>query len=406
MPAIVTRAANPHQHQRRLFVGALVLVLLGTLGVATPAPVEGRNWTRDIAATRASQIYYERVMRAADGEVRALKRAQKHTRRAVQKAQRNLRAAVTRRGDTKRRLAEARTRLRSARVALAAPAFEPPPPPDAASAILVLTQPDDAVQPDDEVADAGSVVVRHDDVDLGFLHTSFLGVPTPFLRPASVQDVVALERQARKAQRSFKQARQRARRISRQLRVKRNALVAIHARQRGAIARRESAEAALGGRIQAMSRLAQRRVAKKTNVRPGVNSGFTWPTRGRISQTFGCTGFRLNPARGSCRHFHDGLDISGYRGTAIRAAAVGVVSYVGWNPWDQEGRAFMVVVAHPGGYESLYGHVLPSRQVRVGQLVHRGEVIGYMGSTGRSTGVHLHFELRRGGSIVNPLAFF
>ena len=216
---------------------------------------------------------------------------------------------------------------------------------------------------------------------------------------------MAIERQARKAQRSFKQARQRARRISRQVRVKRNALAAIHARQRSAIARREGAEAALGSRILAMSRLAQRRVAKKTSVRPGVNSGFTWPTRGRISQTFGCTGFRLNPPRGSCRHFHDGLDISGYRGTAIRAAAVGVVSYVGWNPWDQEGRAFMIVVAHPGGYESLYGHVLPSRQVRVGQLVRRGEVIGYMGSTGRSTGVHLHFELRRGGSIVNPLAF-
>ena len=400
MPALVTRAAKPHQHHRRLFVGALVLVLLGTLGVATAAPVEGRNWTRDIAATRASQIYYERVMRAADGEVRALKRAQKQTRRALQRTQRNLRTAVTRRGDTKRRLADARTRLRSARIALATPAFEPPPPPDAASAILVLTRPDDAV------ADAGPAVVRGDDIDLGFLNTSSLGVPVPFLRPASVQDVVALERQARKAQGSFKQARQRARRISRQVRVKRNALVAIHARQRGAIARREGAEAALGGRIQAMSQLAQRRVAKKTNVRPGVNSGFTWPTRGRISQTFGCTGFRLNPARGSCRHFHDGLDISGYRGTAIRAAAVGVVSYVGWNPWDQEGRAFMVVVAHPGGYESLYGHVLPSRQVRVGQLVHRGEVIGYMGSTGRSTGVHLHFELRRGGSIVNPLAFF
>ncbi len=399
MPAIVTRAAHPHHHHRRLFVGALVLVLLGTLGVASAAPVEGRNWTRDIAATRASQIYYESMMRAADGEVRALKRAQKQTRRALQKARRNLRAAVARRGDTKRRLADTRTRLRNARLALATPAFEPPPPPDAASAILVLTQ------PGDPVADPESPAVRRDDIDLGFLSSSTLGVPAPFLRPASVQDVVTLERQVRKADRSFKQARQRARRISRQVRVKRNALAAIHARQRGAVARREGAEAALGGRILSMSRLAQRRVAKKTSVRPGVNSGFTWPARGRISQTFGCTGFRLNPARGSCRHFHDGLDISGYRGTAIRAAAVGVVSYVGWNPWDQEGRAFMVVVAHPGGYESLYGHVLPSRQVRVGQLVHRGEVIGYMGNTGRSTGVHLHFELRRGGGIVNPLAF-
>ena len=82
-----------------------------------------------------------------------------------------------------------------------------------------------------------------------------------------------------------------------------------------------------------------------------------------------------------------------------------MVSYVGWNPWDQEGRAFMIVVAHPGGYETLYGHVLPARRVRVGELVRRGEIIGYMGNTGRSTGVHLHLELRRGRTTLNPLVF-
>jgi murein DD-endopeptidase MepM/ murein hydrolase activator NlpD len=154
-----------------------------------------------------------------------------------------------------------------------------------------------------------------------------------------------------------------------------------------------------------MSTLAQHRVAKQTSVRPGVNSGFVWPASGRITQRYGCTGFRLNPPRGSCAHFHDGIDIAGYQGSPIRAAAVGVVSYVGWNPWDQHGRAFMIVVAHPGGYETLYGHVLPTRRVRVGQLVRRGELIGYMGNTGRSTGVHLHLELRRGRTTLDPLAF-
>ena len=82
------------------------------------------------------------------------------------------------------------------------------------------------------------------------------------------------------------------------------------------------------------------------------------------------------------------------------------MSYIGWTPWDQRQRAFMIVVAHPGGYETLYGHALPTRHVRVGQLVRRGQVIGYMGSTGRSTGVHLHLELRRGRISLNPLAFF
>jgi murein DD-endopeptidase MepM/ murein hydrolase activator NlpD len=221
----------------------------------------------------------------------------------------------------------------------------------------------------------------------------------------SVADVVRLERTLARDQRAFQKARRQAQRSVRNVRLRRGALASIRARQRSASARRNSAEAALASRILAMSRLAQRRAAKKTNVRPGLNGGFTWPARGRISQSYGCTGFRLNPARGSCRHFHDGVDIVASRGSAVRAAAVGVVSYIGWNPWDQQARAFIIVVAHPGGYETVYGHVLPTRRVRVGQLVHRGEVIGYMGNTGRSTGVHLHFELRRGRTTVNPLAF-
>jgi murein DD-endopeptidase MepM/ murein hydrolase activator NlpD len=65
----------------------------------------------------------------------------------------------------------------------------------------------------------------------------------------------------------------------------------------------------------------------------------------------------------------------------------------------------MIVVAHPGGYETLYGHVKPTRRVRVGQLVRRGQVIGFMGNTGRSTGTHLHLEMRRGRTTLNPLAY-
>jgi murein DD-endopeptidase MepM/ murein hydrolase activator NlpD len=249
------------------------------------------------------------------------------------------------------------------------------------------------------------VLVQRDEADRSLLAVPAAGGSHKLQADVSVGDVVALGREAARQQRKFQQARQRALRVWRYVRVKRNNLAAIKARERSTMGRRAGAEAALGGRILSMSALAQRRVAKKTNVRPGVNSGFTWPAQGRISQRYGCTGFALNPARGSCPHFHDGLDIAGYRGTAIRAAAVGVVSYVGWNPWDRQGRAFIIVVAHPGGYETLYGHVLPARQVRVGQVVKRGEVIGFMGNTGRSTGVHLHFELRRGRTTLDPLAF-
>jgi murein DD-endopeptidase MepM/ murein hydrolase activator NlpD len=400
MPVTAMRANEPLGLRTRLLLGAMVVVLLGSLGVAASPRAEARNWMREISATRASQLYYESLMRAADSEVRSLKHARTQTRRSLKVAQRRLEAAADRRGQAKRDLQLTRTRARLSRLSLAAAAFETPPPPDAATAVLSLTGAGDV----DGIASV-PIVAQAAAPNLGLLSAPGSGHPPALQADVSVSDVVALERQVAKQQRTFQQARQRALRAWRIVRAKRNSLASMAMRQRSATARREGAEAALAGRILAMSDLAQRRVAKKTNVRPGLNSGFTWPTRGRISQTYGCTGFYLNPPRGSCRHFHDGLDIAGYQGTAIRAAAVGVVSYIGWNPWDQSGRAFMIVVAHPGGYESLYGHVLPTRQVRVGQIVHRGEVIGSMGNTGRSTGVHLHFGLRRGSTTLNPLAF-
>jgi murein DD-endopeptidase MepM/ murein hydrolase activator NlpD len=386
MPVTAMRANEPLGLRTRLLLGAMVVVLLGSLGVADSPRAEARNWMREISATRASQLYYESLMRAADSEVRSLKHARTQTRRSLKVAQRRLEATAHRRGQAKRDLRLTRTRARLSRLSLAAAAFETPPPPDAATAVLSLTGAGDI----DGIASI-PIVAQAAAPNLGLLSAPGSGHPLALPADVSVSDVVALERQVATQQRRFQQARQRALRAWRFVRAKRNSLAAMAMRQRSATARREGAEAALAGRILAMSALAQRRVAKKTNVRPGVNSGFTWPTRGRISQTYG--------------RLHDGLDIAGYQGTAIRAAAVGVISYIGWNPWDQSARAFIIVVAHPGGYETLYGHVLPTRQVRVGQVVHRGEVIGYMGNTGRSSGVHLHFEMRRGGTTLNPAAF-
>ena len=187
-------------------------------------------------------------------------------------------------------------------------------------------------------------------------------------------------------------------RSARQYRLK-----ALKRQLRAAVARRESAEAGLGAYIVQMTRLAQERAEIQSSVQLSSSGvGFTWPSVGRISQTYGCTGFRLNPPRGSCRHFHDGLDIvSGY-GSKVSSAADGVVAYAGWNPWDEGGRAWVMVVSHPDGYVTRYGHLLPTSLVRVGQFVRQGEAIGRMGNTGRSTGTHLHFELLRGGSTVNP----
>ncbi|UWQ16361.1 M23 family metallopeptidase [Jannaschia sp. M317] len=97
---------------------------------------------------------------------------------------------------------------------------------------------------------------------------------------------------------------------------------------------------------------------------------------------------------------HSGLDFAGPRGSEIRATAAGTVVHAGW----QSGYGKLVKIQHPLGFETRYAH-LNSINVSVGQRVSRGERIGGMGTTGRSTGVHLHYEIRRGGRALNPATF-
>ncbi len=141
-------------------------------------------------------------------------------------------------------------------------------------------------------------------------------------------------------------------------------------------------------------------------VAPTGGSGrFDWPTRGAITQGYGCTGSGYEPARGSCPHFHDGIDIANSSGTPIYAAADGVVAFIGWNPYEYS-PAFIVVIAHGGGLSTLYAHMLPTYPVSSGQSVRKGQRIGSMGNTGRSFGSHLHFEVWSGDwTPVNPYAY-
>ena len=67
--------------------------------------------------------------------------------------------------------------------------------------------------------------------------------------------------------------------------------------------------------------------------------------------------------------------------------------------------AYIVIIGHRGGYQTVYGHLLPVRKVRAGKVVRRGKVIGLMGSTGNSTGPHLHWEVRRGATALDPRRF-
>ncbi|TFL17418.1 M23 family metallopeptidase [Jannaschia formosa] len=97
---------------------------------------------------------------------------------------------------------------------------------------------------------------------------------------------------------------------------------------------------------------------------------------------------------------HSGLDFAGGRGSDIEATAAGTVVHAGW----QSGYGKLVKIQHPMGFETRYAH-LNSIDVSVGQRVSRGQRIGGMGTTGRSTGVHLHYEIRRGGKALNPVTF-
>jgi murein DD-endopeptidase MepM/ murein hydrolase activator NlpD len=97
---------------------------------------------------------------------------------------------------------------------------------------------------------------------------------------------------------------------------------------------------------------------------------------------------------------HSGLDFAGPRGSAILSTAAGTVTHAGW----ASGYGKLVKVQHPLGFETRYAHLNRIR-VTEGQRVSRGDLIGDMGTTGRSTGVHLHYEIRRGGTALNPVTF-
>ena len=152
---------------------------------------------------------------------------------------------------------------------------------------------------------------------------------------------------------------------------------------------------------------AQATASRTYGVRAGSGSGrMVWPASGTISQGYGCTSIAFYPPGGGCAHFHDGIDISGVGGSAIKAADSGVVVYAGRNPYEGNAGAIIVIIAHGGGLSTLYAH-MRSLSVGSNQTVRRGQTIGYMGSTGYSTGTHLHFEVWSGGdwNPVNPYAY-
>ena len=202
------------------------------------------------------------------------------------------------------------------------------------------------------------------------------------VKAAAARDVAAERRQAVLARLSeLQKARKEKQRLSSAL----DARIRQYQAEADAVAAQESGLTAL---IQTRTQARASRSAADPGLDGRISgAGLVWPLRGSVTSPFGPRWGRL----------HAGLDISGGTGTPIRAAKEGQVIFAG----SMSGYGNCVIIDHGGGLTTLYAH-----QSRLGTndgaTVGQGEVIGYVGSTGHSTGPHLHFETRVGGSPQNP----
>jgi murein DD-endopeptidase MepM/ murein hydrolase activator NlpD len=143
------------------------------------------------------------------------------------------------------------------------------------------------------------------------------------------------------------------------------------------------------------------------NIPSAYNGTLTWPMSGDVTQNFGCTGFSWEPPFGSCPHFHQGIDIVAPYGTPVKASGDGTVVYIGWNYADGADPAWIVIIAHSDSLQTWYAHMQPRYPggIHVGSAVTGGQVIGYEGNTGHSTGAHLHWAVMFHGDFANPRLF-
>jgi murein DD-endopeptidase MepM/ murein hydrolase activator NlpD len=160
----------------------------------------------------------------------------------------------------------------------------------------------------------------------------------------------------------------------------------------------EQAEVELSHQSDKLASMLMRGIKKSTNFKTVTN--FLRPTNGYVSSPFG---WRRHPLFGS-RSFHSGVDLAAPNMTAIKASNTGVVIYTGWY-----GGYGKVVIINHGNYKgtpttTLYAH-LSRTIVSKGQKVEKGRTVGYEGTTGYSTGPHLHFEVRLNGKPTNPLGY-
>jgi murein DD-endopeptidase MepM/ murein hydrolase activator NlpD len=175
-----------------------------------------------------------------------------------------------------------------------------------------------------------------------------------------------------------------------------------------AAARRALAKAAAAaGRLQSQISEIIREQSSRGNIPSAYNGTLAWPMGGDVTQNFGCTGFSWEPPLGSCSHFHRGIDIVAPYGTPVKASGDGTVVYIGWNYADGPDPAWIVIVAHSEGLQTWYAHMSPTHPggISQGSHVEKGQIVGYEGNTGHSTGAHLHWAVMLNGDFVNPRLF-
>ena len=156
-------------------------------------------------------------------------------------------------------------------------------------------------------------------------------------------------------------------------------------------------EMALATLMAKMGRLEEDLRAYEAILRQRGYTPTLWPVDGTLEGGFGG---RRNPFGGAGYEFHSGQDIEAAWGAPVVAGASGRVSFVGW----QNGYGQLVVVDHGGGLTTRYGH-LSHIDVELNQAVSRAQLLGKVGSTGRSTGPHLHYEVRQKGNPVDPIIY-
>ena len=167
----------------------------------------------------------------------------------------------------------------------------------------------------------------------------------------------------------------------------------------------EGTHAALGEELDLLTssiseegpRLRELEVTMSKNARIMAALPLRWPVRGRVNSEFG---LRRNPWGGASKEHHGGIDIGVPYGEPIKAPAAGRVVVAG--PRGEYGNS--VILDHGNDVRSVYGH-MSKVLVRAGSVVQKGQVVGLAGSTGRSTGTHLHYEVQVQGRPVNPRSF-